>query len=271
LGTRKQTKRNHFSPRNYPINAGFNKLRIDTPLEASEMGTLQSVSTTRRLLTAAAFVSLIFAAGCDEYVQVTRDPDVRIAKNATWAWRPVVEEPAVARNNRNPDRTGDNRPVISRDEPARAARNAQPAPRVPDPNDEAVRGRVKTAIEQTLMSKGFKQVSDPAAADFLVDYKFAVNHGNERVPVAYGGAYPGLVCGPFRCWDSWGYGPAYVGYENIHFREGMIVFDLIQHGGHQVYRAVGEKPVRRDTFSLTQDDINSLVHHLLGDLKTGKK
>jgi Domain of unknown function (DUF4136) len=242
------------------------------PLEAREMRNLQSVGTTKRLLTAVAFVSLIFvAAGCDEYVRVTRDPDVRIPNNATWAWRPVVEEPAAARNNRNPNNpTGDNRPVISRDEPTRTP-PPQSAARVPDPNDEAVRGRVRAAIEQTMASKGFKLVSDPAAADFLVDYKFAVNRGNERVPVGYPGAYPGLVCGPFRCWESWGYGPAYVGYEDVHFREGTIVFDLMQHGGHRVYRAVGEKPVRRDTFTLTQGDIDSLVHHLLGDLKTGKK
>jgi hypothetical protein len=217
-------------------------------------------------LPAVAFLSLIFVAGCDEYVQVTRDRDVRIARNATWAWRPAVEEAAVARENR----TGDNRPVISRDDIRRDQR-AQPARRGPDANDEIVRGRVRTAIEQNLTSKGFKQVTDPAAADFLVDYKFAVNRHNETVPVAYPGAYPGLVCGPFRCWESWGYGPAYVGYENIHFREGTIVFDWVQQGTrHLVYRAVGEKPVRRDAFSLTQDDINGLVHHLLKDLKSGK-
>jgi hypothetical protein len=182
-----------------------------------------------------------------------------------------MEEPAVARDNRGPNNpTGDNRPVISRDEPARTPRN-QPGPRVPDPNDEVVRGRVKTAIEQTLASKGFKQVSDPAAADFLVDYKFAVNRHNATVPVAYGAPYGGLVCGPFRCWESWGYGPAFVGYENIHFREGTVVFDLFQaRDRHPVYRAVGEKRVRRDAFSLTQDDINDLTHHLLKDLKTGK-
>ena len=34
-----------------------------------------------------------------------------------------------------------------------------------------------------------------------------------------------------------------------------------------VYQAIGEKPVRRDTFSLTQDEINGLVNHLLKDLK----
>lgn len=241
------------------------------PLEARQMRYLRPFSTTKRLLTAVASLSLIFAAGCDEYVQVTRDRDVRIARNATWAWRPAVEETAVPRANRTPDnRTGDNRPVISRDEPARTPRN-QPVARVPDPNDEVVRGRVRTAIEQSLTSKGFKQVSDPAAADFLVDYKFAVNRGNATVPVGYGGAYPGLVCGPFRCWESWGYGPAFAGYENVHFREGTIVFDLMQQDKHPVYRAVGEKPVRRDAFSLTQDEINGLVHHLLKDLKPGKK
>src|SRR5580704_8953480 len=184
--------------------------RINMPLEARPMRNLHSVSATRRLLPAVAFLSLIFVAGCDEYVQVTRDRDVRIARNATWAWRPAVEEAAVARENR----TGDNRPVISRDDIRRDQR-AQPARRGPDANDEIVRGRVRTAIEQNLTLKGFKQVSDPAAADFLVDYKFAVNRHNETVPVAYPGAYPGLVCGPFRCWESWGYGPAYVGYENI--------------------------------------------------------
>jgi hypothetical protein len=90
--------------------------------------------------------------------------------------------------------------------------------------------------------------------------------------VGYAGAYPGLVCGPFRCWESWGYGPAYPGYENIHFREGTIVFDWVQQSTkHLAYRAVGEKPVRRDAFSLTQSDINDLVHHLLKDLKPGKK
>jgi hypothetical protein len=242
------------------------------PLEARQMRNLRSVLTLKRLLTAAVFLSLVFVAGCDEYVQVTRDRDVHIAKGATWAWRPVVEEAAVARDNRGADnRPLDNRPVTSRDDLTRTPRN-QPAARVPDANDEVVRQRVRDAIAQTLTAKGLKQVSDPAAADFLIDYKFAVNRHNATVPVGYPGAYPGLVCGPYRCWDSWGYGPAYVGYENIHFREGMIVFDLVQQANkHLVYRAVGQKPVKRDAFSLTQDDINSLVHHLLGDLKPGKK
>jgi len=231
------------------------------------MSNLSSMATPKRLLTGAALLSVIFIAGCDEYVRIIRDRDVHIPKNATWAWRPAAQEAAAPRDRDSRD----SRPVISRDEVSRQAPPRNQVVRDPDANNEVVRERVKTAIEQTLMQKGFKQVTDPAAADFLVDYKFAVRRGNVAVPVAYGGGYPGIVCGPFRCWEGWGYGPAYVGYEDVHFREGTIVFDLMQSANkHQVYRAIGEKPVKRDAFSLTQDEINDLTRHLLKDLKTGK-
>jgi hypothetical protein len=227
-------------------------------MEALLMRDLRLPKPTKRLLTIAAILSVILVAGCDEYVRIIRDHDVRIPKNATWAWRPAAQEAAAARGNR---------PVTSRDE----APASQTAPRQAEADDAVDRERVKTSIEKALAAKGFKQVSDPAAAEFLVDYKFAVRRQNEPVPVAYPGAYPGLVCGPFRCWSTWGYGPAYAGYEDIRFRTGTIVFDFIQRGTrHRVYRAIGAKPVRPDSFSLTQGDINGLVHALLRDLKPGK-
>ena len=111
-----------------------------------------------------------------------------------------------------------------------------------------------------------------AAADFLVDYHFAVQRHNMTVQTGYPGGYPGVVCGPFRCWEGWGWGPPEVGYEHIRFREGTIVFDLVQRSTkHLVYRAIGEKPVNRKAFSLTQDEIDGLVRHLLKDLKTSRK
>ncbi len=224
------------------------------------MRELRPIKSSWRLLALAALLCVILLAGCDEYVRITRDHDVRIPKGASWAWRPAGQEAASA---------GGNRPVISRDE---VSRNQAPRREANASADDAVdRQRVKTAIEQALSAKGFKQTADPADADFLVDYKFAVKRRNATVPVGYAGGYPGLVCGPFRCWQSWGYGPAYVGYENIRFREGMIVIDWIQkENRHLTYRAVGAKPVRRDSFSLTQNDINGLVHQLLKDLKPGK-
>jgi hypothetical protein len=229
------------------------------------MRNLHPFVTNKRLLTAAAFFSLILVAGCDERVRITRDRDAHIAKGATWAWRPLVEEPAAVPTRQNPR---DDRPVTSRDDVGRYPAPNRSAVRTPNPDDELVRGRVRAAIEQDLASKGFRQVPDPAAAEFLVDYKFGLRRRNETVPVYGGGAYPGLVCGPFRCWEGWGYGPAFVGYENVHFREGMIVFDFVeQPTRHLVYRAIGEKPVRYDAFTLTQGDVHGLVHLLLEDLK----
>ena len=45
-------------------------------------------TASRAGLAAAALVGL-FLAGCDEHVQIIRDPDIRIVKHATWAWRPA--------------------------------------------------------------------------------------------------------------------------------------------------------------------------------------
>jgi hypothetical protein len=221
------------------------------------MLSLRNLRMKSALLMAALCVAGLTIAACNDFVQVTRDPDVRIQRGATWAWRPEAE-PVAARDNRR---------VLSRD----TMNRNETASREADPNYQIVRDRVKNAIAQTLTAKGLTQASDPAAAEFLVDYHYAMERHNETVPVGYPGGYPGLVCGPYRCWEGWGYGPAAVGYENIHFREGMIVFDLLQASTkHQVYRAIGQKPVRQDTFSLTQNEVNDLVHHLLKDLKVRK-
>ena len=218
---------------------------------------------TRTAIAAAACVLGFAAAGCDEYVKVTRDPDVRINRGETWAWRPDTPPPARPARDR-----ANGRPVVSRDVIPRR----EPVAREPEGDNQIVQDRVRNAIQQNLTAKGLKQVSDPAAADFLIDYHFAVERHNETVQTVYpGGGYPGLVCGPYRCWEGSGYGPPETGYEHIRFRAGTIVFDMLQQSTkHLVYRAIGEKPVRRDTFSLTQDEINGLVGHLLKDLKTRK-
>jgi hypothetical protein len=209
------------------------------------------------LLGAAALSCALLAVGCDDHVQVTRDPDVRIANGATWAWQPVA----------TPGNARDTRPVVSQDVISRG----DTVVRDREASNDTVRDRVKNAIAQTLNSKGLTQISDPAAADFLVDYHFAVQRHNMTVQTVYPGGYPGVVCGPFRCWEGWGWGPPEVGYEHIRFREGTIVFDLVQRSTkHLVYRAIGEKPVNRKAFSLTQDEIDGLVRHLLKDLKTSR-
>jgi hypothetical protein len=206
---------------------------------------------------AGAIICAVLLAGCDEYVHITRDRDVHIGRHATWAWRPVQEE----------SRRG-SRPVVSRDVITRH----ETVTREDNADNDALRDKVKTAVERNLSEKRLKEVSDPATADFLVDFHLAVRRRNMTVERVYPGAYPGLVCGPFGCYSGWGYGPAAVGYENIRFREGTIVLDVVQNpANHLVYRAVGEKPVRRDTFSFSEDEVNGLVHHLLKDLKPSKE
>ena len=199
-------------------------------------------------LVATVFAGALFLAGCDEYVRITRDPDLRLSRHATWAWQTTLEG-AEARGSRR---------VLSRDVMGRS----ETVTRENDPQNEAMREKVKSAIEQTLLAKGFKQVSDPGVADFVVDFHLAMQRRN--VTVAYPGAYPGLVCGPYGCWQGWGG----VGYEHIRFREGTIVIDAFQEPSHHlVYRAVGEKPVKRDLLSFGQNEANEIVRHLLKDLK----
>ena len=213
------------------------------------------------LFAAGVLACAVLLAGCDEYVHITRDRDAHIARHATWAWRPAKEESSRR----------ESRPVTSRDVITRGERG-ETFTRDNDADSDVVRGKVKAAIERNLTEKSLKQVEDPEDADLLVDFHVAVRRRNMSVERVYPGGYPGLMCGPFGCYGGWGYGPAAVGYENVRFREGTILVDVLQNpSNHLIYRAVGEKPVRRDTFSFSQDEVNGLVHQLLKDLKPSKK
>ncbi len=204
------------------------------------------------LRAACVLIGGLLLAGCDDHITVIRDPDIPVPKGSTWAWKPTA-----------PAKDADRRPVVSRDVISRGETIA----REPGAHSEIVRQRIRTAIEQTLSSKGLRQVSDPRDAEFLVDYQVAVRRRNVAVERVYPGGYPGLVCGPYGCWESWGWGPPLVGYENIRFREGTVVFDLRKQSTKRLaYRAIGQKPVHRDTFN--QGEINEFVEHMLGKLKT---
>jgi hypothetical protein len=204
------------------------------------------------LLAASILICGLFVAGCDDRIDVIRDANIPVVKGNTWAWKPAA-----------PPKDADRRPVVSRDVISRG----ETVSREPGPENEIVRERIRTAIEQTLSSKGLRQVSDPQAADFLVDYHVAVRRHDVTVQRVYPGGYPGLVCGPYGCWEWWGWGPPEVSYENIRFREGTVVFDFVKQSTKRLaYRAIGQKPVHRDTFN--QDEITEFVHHMLGKLKT---
>jgi Domain of unknown function (DUF4136) len=204
------------------------------------------------LMAACILLGGLLLAGCDEQVEIIRNRDIPVLKHQTWAWRP---KPASkeAKNER---------PVVSRD----VIGSRETVSTGADPTNEMVRQELHTAIERQLKEKDLTQVSDPAAADFLVDYHFAMRRHNVTVERVYPGAYPGLMCGPFGCWEGWGYGPAEVSYENIRFREGTFVFDFIKRNPNRLaYRAIGQEPAHHATFSSGQ--VNEMVHVLLKGLK----
>jgi hypothetical protein len=204
--------------------------------------------------------SMIFCglalAGCDEQVQVIQDTDIHVMKHQTWAWRPMQ-----ARR----DSVDGGRPVISRD----VIRPNTSVPVESDPAVEIERRQSQSELERQLAAKGLVKVSDPAAANYLVDYQFAVHGRNVTVPRAYPGSYPGLVCGPYGCWNGWGYGPVAVGYQNVNVREGTFAFDMVQNGSKRlVYQATGQAPANKAQFS--HDQIQDMVHALLNKLKVKK-
>ena len=204
------------------------------------------------LMAASILLGGLLLAGCEEHVEIIRDRDIPVLKHQTWAWRPAPAR-KEARNER---------PVVSRD----VIGGRETVAREAGPANEIVRLELRTAIERQLTEKGLAQVSDPAAADFLVDYHFAMRRHNVTVERVYPGAYPGLVCGPFGCWQGWGYGPAEVSYENARFREGTFVFDFIKRNPNRLaYRAIGQEPAHHATFS--NDHVNDMVYALLKGLK----
>jgi hypothetical protein len=237
-----------FDGRNSSKDLGFTKSGLEDALmnfRSNGLGRLP-------LLAASILLSGLWLAGCDEHVEITRNGDIPVLKHQSWAWRPAPAR-KEARNER---------PVISRD----VIGGRQIVATESDPENEIIRQELRTAIERHLTDKGLTQVSDPAAADFLVDYHFAMRRHHVTVERVYPGAYPGLVCGPFGCWQGWGYGPPEVSYENVRFREGTFVFDLFKRETKRLaYRAIGLEPPHHGTFS--RDQVDSMVHALLKGLK----
>jgi Domain of unknown function (DUF4136) len=188
-------------------------------------------------------------AGCDDRVVVDRDASIPIRRGMTWAWRPAGAEPVSHRR------------VVSR---GRSSYDRGPSyERNADWENDIVKNRLARAFERNLNERGLVQVSDPASAEFLVDYQFAVQQRRERIATPVYSS--GLVCGYYGCWNGF-WGPPGVVVHIVHYREGTIVFDLVDHNlNRMAYRAVRENVVTRESF--TDDELNEGVKHLLKGLK----
>jgi len=212
----------------------------------------------QRGLFALTFLAVLWFAGCDDHVVVDRDNAIPVRKGMTWAWRPAGPSPAG------------NRPIASREPfnrrpPAYGANYDNVPPSVRDSywENDIVRNRIARAFEQELNRRGLVQVNDPASADFLVDYQLAVQPRRERVATP---VYPaGVVCGYYGC-SSGFYGPAGYYLHTVRYREGTIVFELLdQRSNRLAYRAVRENVVHRDSFR--DDEVGEGVKHVLKGLK----
>lgn len=199
--------------------------------------------------------------GCNDDVEILRDPAIRVAKGMTWAWRPMGAPPSA-----NMNRAADGRPIVSRD-----VISSQPQPQHlesnRDWNTEANRQQLQQAIERALKGKGLVQVNDPASADFLVDYHVAVKTQKATVGTVYPGGYPGVVCGPYGCWSGWGWGPPEVEYRTVRYHEGTFVFDMaLRNPKKLAYRAISQKELSNKT-TISPWTAEEAVNHLLKGLK----
>ncbi|MGB2665480.1 MAG: DUF4136 domain-containing protein [Candidatus Acidiferrum sp.] len=210
-------------------------------------------------LMAAVLMGGMLANGCNDNVEVLRDPDIKVAKGMTWAWRPVTPPPQAQRD-------ANSRPVVSRDVITPAPPPQQHLESNRDWNTETNRDRLKAAIENTLKSKGLVQASGSTAADFLVDYHVAVKTQRATVGTVYPG-YPGLACGPYGCWSGWGWGQPEVQYRNVAWHEGTFVLDIALSNPQKLaYRAISKKELKNKP-TITPYQAEEAVNHLLKDFK----
>lgn len=204
-------------------------------------------------LAAALLLGGLALAGCDDNVEVLRDPNVKITRGMTWAWRPNAPRPINAA-----DQSRDGHKVLSRDVISPARQQHMESNR--DWNNEANRKLLQEAIERGLRERGLVQVNDPATADLLVDYHVAVKGQQATVGTVYSGGW-GWGWG----WGWWG--PPELEYQTVRWHEGTFVLDLALRSPKTLaYRAIGHRELNNKS-TITPYQADSAVNHLLKGLK----
>lgn len=126
-------------------------------------------------------------------------------------------------------------------------------------DSEILDRRVENAAVQTLLNHGYRQVSDPAQADFIVTYRTATEQqlrstGGFRFGIGYG--YPF-----YSPWFGTAFYPV-APYQVESYQEGDLIIDIIDAGTHRlVWRGWTSATVRPQNFS--QEAVNRMVDTIL--------
>lgn len=133
------------------------------------------------------------------YIDSERDSTIRIVKGASFAWG--------------------------------ATNPSKPDGNFGDYDNPQMRGRLESAIDNFLLSKGLKHA--PAQqADYTLSYHIGFKGGlDKQARQAAAGELPSVNCSSSRCWNtmSWGsYGPPGNSTEEYTYREGLLIVDLRQ-------------------------------------------
>jgi hypothetical protein len=185
-------------------------------------------------------------------VSSDRDETIPIPQGASWAWA-------------LPDTTN------------RWARD-------PALGNEITHQRYVRAIAATMEARGFRQVSDPSAADFLLTYHAGGRHG---APGSHGAVMVGFSVGgwgmPYHGgyrygwdWPGWGwgfYGPPiygygpYVGYGSVPYQAGAVFVLLRQRESGNVAWQVSYALDPYETQRVTEAQVKEIVNRLFADLR----
>ena len=121
--------------------------------------------------------------------------------------------------------------------------------------------RVSDAIKADLLSKGYVQASNPASADFTVDFTIGVQ---ERTDV---NTYPEPYAGPGWGWGApgWWGGPYWGTSVDVHqYREGTLSVDIFDARSHRpVWHGWAKKELTRDDIRNSTPTIQNAVASVL--------
>jgi hypothetical protein len=131
--------------------------------------------------------------------------------------------------------------------------------------------RMEDAIRQDLVAKGYREVSDPASADFTVDFTVG---SKERTDInSYPEPYAALG------WGGWGWGPGWWGgpywgssLDVRQVREGTLSVDVFDaHTRRPVWHGWAKKDLSRKDIDNSEEPIRKAVAAVLAKFPPGRE